>query len=299
MAITKVHTSLLTDGANFIKKDGTVAMTGNLAMGAHKVTGLAEPTISTDAATKSYVDGLATGLKPHQSVAAATTGNITLYGTQTIDGINVIEDNRVLVWCQSDSKQNGIYDVQSTAWTRSVSEDTIVELAACYVWVDAGTLNGGRGYVCTNTVSDTLGVTNIVFLQFATVGRYTGGTGITVGGSTISLATHLTGDYCWLITDPDTGVPYWADYSTVRAAIGISGSPLTKEHVVYRTITTANDVLTTFTITAIDTTSLILVFVDGIYQKLTDDYSFGSTTSITFTYAPPTGANIVIIGFSL
>ena len=44
------------DTSSFIKKDGTVTMTGNLNLGNKKIVGLATPTSNTDAATKKYVD---------------------------------------------------------------------------------------------------------------------------------------------------------------------------------------------------------------------------------------------------
>lgn len=42
----------------YLKADGTVPMTGNLSMGLHKITGLAEPTSDGDAATYQYVNEL-------------------------------------------------------------------------------------------------------------------------------------------------------------------------------------------------------------------------------------------------
>lgn len=50
---------------------------------------------------------------------AATTANITLSGTQTIDSVVLIEGDRVLVKNQTISANNGIYDVSSGAWTRA------------------------------------------------------------------------------------------------------------------------------------------------------------------------------------
>ena len=44
------------DVSNFLKKDGSVLMTGNLNLGNKKIVSLATPTSNTDAATKKYVD---------------------------------------------------------------------------------------------------------------------------------------------------------------------------------------------------------------------------------------------------
>ena len=62
-----------------------------------KASGLADPTVGTDAATKQYVDNVAQGLDAKRSVKAATTTNITLSGTQTVDGVALIANDRVLV----------------------------------------------------------------------------------------------------------------------------------------------------------------------------------------------------------
>jgi hypothetical protein len=55
------------------------------------------PSAATDIANKLYVDTVAQGLDAKASCLAATTANITLSGTQTIDGVSVVAGNRVLV----------------------------------------------------------------------------------------------------------------------------------------------------------------------------------------------------------
>jgi len=52
-------------------------------------------------------------------VTAASTGNLTLSGEQTINGVAVVTDDRVLVKDQTDASENGIYDVDTSSWTRS------------------------------------------------------------------------------------------------------------------------------------------------------------------------------------
>lgn len=54
---------------------------------------------------------------------AASVGNLTLSGTQTIDGVACVSGDRVLVKDQTTATQNGIYDVDSGVWTRSADFD--------------------------------------------------------------------------------------------------------------------------------------------------------------------------------
>lgn len=49
----------------------------------------------------------------------ATTGPITLSGVQTIDGVTLVEGDRVLVWQQADATANGIYAVNTYSWGRT------------------------------------------------------------------------------------------------------------------------------------------------------------------------------------
>ena len=90
---------------------GATTWSGSSAIncGSNRLQAVATPTAGTDAANKSYVDGIAAGLFWKDAVLVATTANITLSGTQTIDGIAVSADDRVLVKDQSTGSQNGIY----------------------------------------------------------------------------------------------------------------------------------------------------------------------------------------------
>jgi hypothetical protein len=100
-----------------------------------------------------------------KSVRVATTANITLSGTQTIDGIAVIAGDRVLVKDQSTASQNGIYVVAAGAWARSTDADTISELAGALVNVDSGTVNGGFRYDTDLKITDTLNTTAVNFYR--------------------------------------------------------------------------------------------------------------------------------------
>lgn len=158
-----------------------------LAMNGQKITGLADPTAAQDAATKNYVDTVAQGLDAKLSVRAATTANITLSATQSIDGISVIAGDRVLVKNQTTTSENGIYVVAAGAWARSTDADTWAELVAAFTFVEEGTANADTGWVSTVNAGGTIGSTAVAFTQFSSAGAYVAGTGMVLSGNTFNV----------------------------------------------------------------------------------------------------------------
>jgi hypothetical protein len=69
--------------------------------------------------TVDLADGLNSAVAVKGPVVAATSANITLSGEQTISGVAVVEDDRVLVTSQTDATENGIYRVSLSTWTRT------------------------------------------------------------------------------------------------------------------------------------------------------------------------------------
>lgn len=147
----------------------------------------ATPAGDSDVATKQYVDGLLAGLHWKDSVRAATTANITLSGTQTVDGVSLSADQRVLVKDQTDKTENGIYLVKASAWERSSDMDAGSEFPGAAVFVREGTLNADLGYVCTNDADPTLGTDNIDFTQFNGAANITAGAGLDKTGNELSV----------------------------------------------------------------------------------------------------------------
>jgi len=158
-------------------------MTGNLNMGANdivigaggKITITDDPVNDTDATNKKYVDNAVQGLKEKTQVRCATTANITLSGSQTVDGISVTDGDRVLVKNQTDATENGIYVVDTSgAWSRSDDADTWDELVQAYVFVEVGTVNADSGWKCTVDSGGTLGTDDVNWVQFSQAGTITG-----------------------------------------------------------------------------------------------------------------------------
>jgi hypothetical protein len=150
------------------------------------------PSSSTDIANKLYVDTIAQGLDAKASCRVATTDNITLSGTQTIDGISVVAGNRVLVKNQTLSQHNGIYICDASTWTRATDANTWDSLVSLFAFVERGTVNADSGYVCTVDEGGTLGTTAVTFVQFSSAGSFSAGNGLTLTGSQFSLTTPVS-----------------------------------------------------------------------------------------------------------
>jgi hypothetical protein len=163
--------------------------TGIVDVGGKRVGNAATPTQASDLTTKAYVDSLSNGLDVKASVRAATTGNITLSNTQTIDGIALSVGDRVLVKNQTTGSQNGIYVVASGAWTRAADFDNTPDIEVSpgtFFFVEEGTTQADNGYVVSNDGALTIGTTAITFVQFSGAGQITAGDGLTKTGNTIN-----------------------------------------------------------------------------------------------------------------
>jgi len=144
------------------------------------------PSGSTDIANKAYVDTVAQGLDTKASVVAGTTANITLSGTQTIDGVVLIAGDRVLVKNQTTTANNGLYLCAASSWTRTTDMDNWAEVPGAYVFVEQGTTLADTGWVCT---SDAGGA--IVWAQFSGAGS--GVSSINFGTTGLTPSSVTTG----------------------------------------------------------------------------------------------------------
>ena len=111
------------------------------------------------------------------SVLVATTANIALSGVQTIDGVLLPADARVLVKNQAVAKENGLYVVSSTGvWKRTQDADSSVEVTpGLFVSVETGTVNGDSVWQMVTDAPIVLGTTALAFEM--AVGR----TGVSAG----------------------------------------------------------------------------------------------------------------------
>jgi hypothetical protein len=114
--------------------------------------------------TTDRLAGVTAGLSSKAPVRVATTANITLSGEQTIDGVAVVADDRVLVKDQTDGIENGIYDAKSGAWVRSLDFDGTGDVkSGTFVVIASGTAGAGLVYRISTADDITIGTTSITW----------------------------------------------------------------------------------------------------------------------------------------
>lgn len=108
------------------------------------------------------------GLSGQQAIKTpcrlATTANITLSGEQTIDGVAAVEGDRVLVKDQTTTTQNGVYDVSTGSWTRSLDFDGPNDIAdGTMVLVNSGSTYADKVFKLNATEPITIDTTALTF----------------------------------------------------------------------------------------------------------------------------------------
>ncbi len=142
------------NGTSYLKADGTVSATGALNLGGNQLSGLAAPTVATDAATKAYVDNMTGGLVWRASVtnlAASDPGVASNSGNRFVDLTN---------W--SGLGLNNIVLSNGTAWSlagTSTTKDAVFASVPANGYVFNGTnwvqFNSGTAYTFGSSFTNT------------------------------------------------------------------------------------------------------------------------------------------------
>jgi hypothetical protein len=198
----------------------SLAMSGNINAGTHSINNLAQPVQGQDAATKSYVDALSSGLSVKDSVAAATTAPLgvtytynngasgvgayilaTTVGQLILDGVAVTVGSRVLIKNEvgayvnnttPSAAFNGIYVVLDNGVSnpfqleRASDCDISTDIPAAYTLITGGSTLTNTGWVADVIAPVVVGTTEITFEQFSAVITYSGGNAINVVGTVIN-----------------------------------------------------------------------------------------------------------------
>lgn len=174
---------------------------------------------STKIATTAYVDSAVLAQNYKEAVRVATTANLvgvylngasgvgatftyTATGTDVIDGVTLVLNDRVLLKNQTSDFQNGIYTVTLAGalgiagiLTRATDANQSTEYkTGDSVFVTAGTTLTSTTWAYTGIDNPTMGTTSLTYVQVAGQGAFTGGTGITITGTSIAIDTAVTVD---------------------------------------------------------------------------------------------------------
>ena len=230
MAVTQI------DGARQLR------FTGNLDLGTNKIVNVSDPTANQDAATKAYVDAQVAGgvIDFKESVRVATTAAGTLASDfengDTIDGVVVATNDRILIKNQSAGDENGIYTVNASgAPSRSSDADTSAEVTTgMFCFIEEGTSNAKTGWLLTTTGAITLDTTALTFEKFSEVGQLlddlVAGAGLTKTNETVDVVATTSGgltvnaDDIGINLDTNSGLNLGAGGISVGAGSGLAAS---------------------------------------------------------------------------
>jgi len=184
-------------GVRANRLDQMAVPTASVSLNSQTITNLADPVNTQDAATRGFVEATSQGLDVKDSCVAATTGNITistaLNNGDTLDGVTLSTNDRVLVKDQSTASENGIYVVGSSP-SRAADLAAGSDAAGMFTFIEQGTVNADNGFVCTsNKGSAITGTNNLTFAQFSGAGQITTADGLQKSGNTISVDLKANG----------------------------------------------------------------------------------------------------------
>jgi phage-related tail fiber protein len=267
------------------------------------------PSGSTDIANKAYVDTVAQGLDTKASVVAGTTANITLSGTQTVDGVVLIAGDRVLVKNQTAPADNGLYLCAAGSWTRTTDMDTWAEVPGAYVFVEQGTTNDNSGWVLTTNNPITLNTTALVFAQFSGAGTYTASNGVLLTGSNFTfdprtgygLQTGASGAEIKLATTSglnlttDLAVGAGNGISVLTNTVAIDTAVVVRKYAV----SVGDGAATSYTVTHnLGTRDVqVTIYDNSGYAEVVADVTHSTTNTITvaFSVAPTSNQYRVVV----
>ena len=205
-----------------------------LDAGGLRLNNLATPTANSDAATKAYVDGLASGVDWKASVRAALTTNLanpTTAPGASVGGVTMVANDRFLLTGQGTPSENGIY-----VWTNATTAARAADAAAGQLTTGAATYvsegtNAGTAWILTTPDPITVGSTGQTWTQFAGTALYTANNGVTLSGKNFSgVANTAAGigvdgsGFKLVLNGANPGLAFTSTYVDIKYGYGLQAS---------------------------------------------------------------------------
>jgi len=148
---------------------GIVTSDVSLDMVGSRILNVGSPVNDDDAVNKAYVDSRSTGLDTDLKMAdvnlIAASNQSLGAGAKTIDGVAIEEGDRVALTNQTDSTENGIYEVQSDLSLSIASDWTNTPDGSWFIVTEGSTYENSGWYV--TGLSWGAGTETATFIQFA------------------------------------------------------------------------------------------------------------------------------------
>src|ERR1041385_5292911 len=184
-------------------RTATASFSAEPSFNNHKITSLADGTAASDSAAFHQIADAVLASKAN-AVDAVSSSNLTLSGTQTVDGVSLVAGNRCLAYGQTTTTQDGVYTVASGAWTRTTDFPSGTGAADRCVVARTGTSNKGVWCATNASGSDVIGTADLTFTNVAAG-----------GGGALSSVNGLTGAV--VLTAPTVGAIAGIDVAAVTA----------------------------------------------------------------------------------
>lgn len=184
------------------------ALLSGLDLAGNKITNVANGSDPTDAVNLAQLNTLAAGIDFKESVRVATAAALPAYtrtdniiegdsngNIGTVDGITLVNGDRILVQDGASNVDNGIYVVTASGdsgnpfiLTRADDADESAEVtSAMFCHVEEGSEYSGHGMILITNDPITLNTTGLEFSVFNTLADLSAGDGIAISSNTVSV----------------------------------------------------------------------------------------------------------------